>query len=126
MEIQNFLNNTFTVTKLHANTYQISAPIQFPNGDPIYLFLQKTNKEFILTDKKSTLKFMSQIYALSSSEIKYCIAGVLKANKIKMTNGILVDTFTEPKQISKAVLNMLMCISQMIKMYVFFEPPENS
>lgn len=121
--IINSLKNIITVKQLN-NEFQLTTLANYPNKQPIVIYLQKVNNEWILVDKKEILKFMNNIYDLSSAEVKGCINNVIKVYNFKMQGGVLIADSINETNLAQKVLYFIMCIAQLINMYPFFESPE--
>ncbi|MDD2445294.1 MAG: hypothetical protein PHX09_00520 [Clostridia bacterium] len=122
--IINSLKNIITVKQLNNNEFQLTTLANYPNKQPIVIYLQKVNNEWILVDKKEILKFMNNIYDLSSAEVKGCINNVIKVYNFKMQGGVLIADSINETNLAQKVLYFTMCIAQLINMYPFFESPE--
>ena len=117
------LGNAFEVKKVDADIIQIKTSASLPNTKPIILFLEKRDKFWILTDKKQILKYMSAVYELKATDVKNCIAAVLKIYKFKMQSGeIFVEVLNESMALPK-LFDFVMCIAQLVNMYAFFDNP---
>lgn len=129
MNVEEILKNTFQVKKITESKYQIVTPAEIRTFDLnieqkyIVLYLDKTEKGYILSDKQYTLKNISRTYELNAQDIKNSIKGITKANGIKIINAMLIAQIEDEKFLQNKIFDMIMCIGQLYKMYVFFEIP---
>lgn len=129
MNIETTLSNAFQVKKLTENSYQISTPALMKtvliNAEQkkIVLFIDKTDKGYILSDKQITIKNLSREYALNAQDIKMSIKGIAQANDIKIAGAMLFALIENENALLTKVFDMITCIGQLYRMYVFFEMP---
>ncbi|MDD4815596.1 MAG: hypothetical protein PHQ62_00445 [Clostridia bacterium] len=115
--------NAFEVKKITESLIQIQTSVNFPNGKPIVLFLEKQENIWILNDKKQILKFMNEMYVLDAKDIKNCIKSVLLINKAKMKSGLMFLEIPNEDSVPTKVLEFLMFTAQLVNMRAFFEEP---
>ena len=65
-KVNSALANSIKVKQLSNTEFQLITSIIYPNNQPMVLFVEKINNNWILTDKKQTLKQMNSIYDLRS------------------------------------------------------------
>lgn len=123
MELAEYLKNAFEVKVIKPDCYQIKTGVVLPNGKPLYCFIDKLPNGFVLSDKKYVLKYMNDLYLLTSTDIKNCIKGVCNANRMKIVQGVLLTEFKDLSQVVEKIFNFIYCTGQLVNMYVFFETP---
>lgn len=124
LDIQNKLNDLVDFEKVNDDEFKINTDAKFLNGKNIELRVVKNGTKFYLTDNKSTLKYMNELYELKSTDVKNCIQAVLKIYNFSMSAGQIQIEIKQEKQIRQLVFDMIMCIGQLANMYAFFEKPE--
>jgi hypothetical protein len=120
--INSAITNSIKVKQLSKTEFQLTTCVSYPNKQPIILFIQKIGSNWLMTDKKQTLKQMNSIFDLKSKDVKKCINNIITAYAFKMQSGILLTEIDE-LNLSKKLIEFLMCISQLVNMYVFFDEP---
>jgi len=114
------LTNSIKIKQISNTEFQLTTSIIYPNKQAMILFIKKINNNWILTDKKQTLKQMNFIYDLNSKDTIKAIRKIITAYDFQMKNGVLLTEINE-NDLSQKVLEFLMCIGHLMNMYVFFE-----
>lgn len=117
------LNKIATVKNVDKDTYEIitGAKINAKNPIKIYLVLDGDSVKF--SDKKSTLKYMNQLYELKSPDVKNCIAAVLKIYGFTIISGEMFANIRSEESLKETLYNFIICIGQLANMYAFFDKP---
>ena len=117
------LGNIANVTKISETEYEIVTGAKINPRTPITLYLAENNGNIYLSDKKNTLKYMSQIYELKSIDVKNCITAVIKIYGFNISSGELIATIKSDASIIEQYYSMIICIGQLANMYAFFDKP---
>ncbi len=119
----NLLNSISLKGTSNNYEWEIQTGARFENNKtlPIYVTLQ--DDEWLLTDKKETLKYMNEMYDLKSEDVKKCIVAVVKIYGFNVRAGALTCEIKDEKEIQKKLFDFIMCIGQLSNMYAFFDEP---
>lgn len=122
-EITSSLKSGFVIKTIADNEWEILTNISLPNGFKSKVFIKQINGKWFFTDKKNVLKFMNEIYELSSNDVKNCIAGVLRAYGFSITSGEIFAHIYNEKEILIKFYQFICCMAELVNMYVFFDKP---
>ncbi len=125
MKIENLIEkskNAFVFQKTDKG-YTIKTDATFLNGKEIDIRLEERAGKFFLTDNKSTLKYMNDLYELSSSDVKMCISNVLKIYGFSISGGTLLAEIPNENTFMDKLFDFIMCIGQLSNMFAFFDKP---
>ncbi len=103
--------------------YTIKTEATFLNGKEIDLRLEERSGKVFLTDNKSTLKYMNDLYELSSTDVKMCISNVLKIYGFSISGGTLLAEIPNENTFMDKFFDFIMCIGQLSNMFAFFDKP---
>lgn len=123
-EITSKLQNSIILEPVTPKSWKIKTGAQHLNGKEISIFLEQEGSKFLLTDKKETLMYMNELYDLKSSDVKMCIANVLRLYAISIQGGRMVLNLENLNNLNAKVFDFIMCISQLANMFAFFDKPE--
>ncbi len=118
------LSSMFILSPVSSGVYEIKSKATFQNGENIKIYLVNEKNEWYLTDKKNTLKYMNEMYDLKASDVKSCIAAVIKIYGFTINAGELRGKIYDEIQLQNRVFDYIMCIAQLVNMYAFFDKPE--
>lgn len=116
-------NSIVKVIKVSDTQYEIISDAKLTPTVPIKAYLIEQNGRFYLSDQKETLKFMNKMYELTASDVKQCINDVLKHYKFQISNGVLLAEIKEEQQLQETYFYFIMCIAQLVNMFIFFDKP---
>ena len=123
-EISSTLASSFTLTPVAVNEWEVKTNANFKNGDEFKIYLVNERNTWYLTDKKTTLKYMNDVYDLKSNDVKNCIAAVIRIYGFSIVQGCLMGEVMDEVQLSTRIFDFIICIGQLANMYAFFEKPE--
>lgn len=113
-----------TVKNTNADEYEIITGAKINSKTPLKIYLINDNGTYKLSDKKTTLKYMNQIYELKSLDVKNCIASVIKIYGFSINSGELLATIRSEESLKETFYNFIICVGQLANMYAFFDKPE--
>lgn len=119
----NLLNSILLKGTSNNYEWEIQTGARFENNKMLPVFLTFENDEWLLTDKKETLKYMNEMYDLKSEDVKKCIVAVVKIYGFNIRAGALTCEIKDEKEIQKKLFDFIMCIGQLSNMYAFFDEP---
>lgn len=125
MEIEKLISTVKNLVgvEIKNGVYLLKTEATFLNGSKIVLQLEQKDKKWYLHDNKATLKYMNELYELSSSDVKMCISNVLKIYGFSITGGLMQVEITNEEKFGSVFFDFLMCISQLTNMFAFFDKP---
>lgn len=124
--LQNFdLSKMFQVEKISDKQSRIVSDAKFFDGSPLELILLEEGGEMVLSDNKSTLKYMNKLYELTAPDVKKCISLIMKAFNFKMRGGEIIASVPTAAKLPETILSLMQCCTQMSNMFIFFDKPEN-
>ena len=121
VKIANKLNKIATVKNLDKNEYEIITGAKIDDKNPIKMFLIEKDGQIKFSDKKSTLKFMNELYELKSQDVKNCISAVIKIYGFSIKSGELFANISSEIKLLETFYNYIICIGQLANMYAFFD-----
>ena len=110
------------IFKINDNLYEIKIDAKINVGINIKIYLEQTNNEFRLTDKKNILKNMNEIYELNSKDVQKCMSDILKLYGFQLSKGEIFCNVTE-NNLMQQFYNLIMCYAQLLNMFIFFDEP---
>ena len=122
-EINSTFATAFTLSPVTLNEWEVKTKANFQNGEDVKIYLVNEKNSWYLTDKKYTLKYMNDIYDLKATDVKNCIAAVIKIYGFTITAGELRAEVMDEAQLATRIFDYLMCIGQLANMYAFFDKP---
>ena len=111
------------VNQLSKNEYEIITGAKINQNTNIVLYLSENNGNFYLSDHKSTLKFMAQMYELKSIDVKNCISSVIKIYGYNIISGEIFAKIKSEFNVIETYYSFIMCVGQLVNMYAFFDKP---
>lgn len=125
MKIESLIEKTKNVIEIqkHEKSYSLKTEATFLNGSPIDIYLMEKNGKWFLCDNKATLKYMNDLYELSSSDVKMCISNVLKVYGFSISGGMLLAEIPNEDTFLDKFFDYIMCIGQLTNMFAFFDKP---
>lgn len=121
ISIASSLGNVANVKKISEHEYEIITGAKINVKTPIKMYLVKNGNELAFVDKQNTLKYMSQIYELKSTDVKNCIGGVIKLYGFSIVGGELFAPIASDKKVLEVFYNFIICVGQLANMLVFFD-----
>lgn len=120
-EILKKLSEANKVYKHNDNLFEIETNVMLGNFK-LRVFVKKDGDKLLLTDNKTTLKFMNDLYELKSVDVKKCINDILKLYNFNLSKG---EIFSEISTdiLKSRYMELIICVSQLVNMYVFFDTP---
>lgn len=118
------ISDMFRLEKVSEGTFRIVSDATFFDNSPLELMLLEEAGGTLLTDNKSTIKYMNKLYELGANDVKKCISLIIKAYSFKMRGGEIICDVSSPSKLSASILNMIQCCTQMANMFIFFDKPE--
>ncbi len=122
-EINSTFATAFTLSPVNLNEWEVKTKANFQNGEDIKIYLVNEKNSWYLTDKKNTLKYMNDVYDLKATDVKNCIAAVIKIYGFTISAGALKAEVMDEAQLGTRMFDFLMCIGQLANMYAFFDKP---
>lgn len=122
-ELSNLLSKSTKIQKLGENIFKIETGATFLNGQPLNFVLEQKENRWFLTDGKTTMKYMNELYELKADDVKMCIKTVLKIYGFSMQSATIVTEITNPDFFIQKYYDMIMCIGQLANMFAFFDKP---
>ena len=123
-DVNKALIGSISLTPISATEWQINSGALFQNGEEVKIYLVNEKNNWYLTDKKTTLKYMNEMYDLKAADVKSCISAVLKIYGFTIKAGSLTANVIDETQLTNLVYSYIMCVGQLTNMYVFFDKPE--
>ena len=123
-EISSTLASSFSLTPVSLNEWEVKTNANFKNGDEFKIYLVNEKNTWYLTDKKTTLKYMNDVYDLKANDVKNCIAAVIRIYGFSIIQGSLIGEVMDEVQLSTRIFDFVICIGQLANMFAFFEKPE--
>ena len=117
------LKNIAEIQKVSDNEYELITGAKIAPKVAIQMNIVEENGVVKFTDKKSTLKYMNNLYELKSVDVKNCIAAVIKVYGFSISSGELVGIVKSEDSLVETFYNFIICIGQLANMYVFFDKP---
>lgn len=124
VDINRSLTKTFALSPISLTEWEIKTTATFQNGENIKVYLVNEKNSWYITDKKTTLKNMNQIYDLKAADVKNCIASVIKIYGFTINAGALKCEISDEVEFESRIFDYIMCIGQLVNMYAFFDNPE--
>ena len=109
---------------INENKLLIKSNAKYISGKSFEIYLEREGSKLYFTDSKATIKYLNELYELKSSDVRSCIANILKLYNVKMISGELIIDIHNEKLIQEKYFNFVMCINQLANMFVFFDKPE--
>ena len=126
--MKNILNTIMTgnkIYKINENLYRIETNAVLNESFTLQLFIKKEENGIKLCDNKQILRYMNDLYELTSLDVKKCINDILKLYDFKLVKGEIFTEIDENTDIKKRYMDFIMCAAQLINMYVFFDTPND-
>lgn len=123
-DINKAIATSFSLTPVSFNEWEVKTHAHFQTGEDIKIYIVNEKNSWYLTDKKNTLRFMNEVYDLKATDVKSCIAAVIKIYGFTITAGALKADIIDEVQFESKIFDFIMCIGQLSNMYVFFDKPE--
>ena len=123
-DVNKALIGSISLTPISTTEWQINSGALFQNGEEVKIYLVNEKNNWYLTDKKTTLKYMNEMYDLKAADVKSCISAVLKIYGFTIKAGSLTANVIDETQLTNLVYGYIMCVGQLTNMYVFFDKPE--
>ena len=123
-DVNKALIGSISLTPISTTEWQINSGALFQNGEEIKIYLVNEKNNWYLTDKKTTLKYMNEMYDLKAADVKSCISAVLKIYGFTIKADSLTANVIDETQLANLVYSYIMCVGQLTNMYVFFDKPE--
>lgn len=123
-DINMSLATVFDITPINLNEWEIKTKATFQNGESIKIFIVNEKNNWHLTDKKTTLRYMNDVYDLKAPDVKSCIASVIKIYGFTISAGALKADVDDEISLQSKIFDYIMCIGQLANMYAFFDKPE--
>ena len=123
-DVNKALIGSISLTPISTTEWQINSGALFQNGEEVKIYLVNEKNNWYLTDKKTTLKYMNEMYDLKAADVKSCISAVLKIYGFTIKAGYLTANVIDETQLTNLVYSYIMCVGQLTNMYVFFDKPE--
>ena len=121
VKIANKLSKIANVKNINKNEYEIITGAKINEKNPIKIFLIEKDGQIKFSDKKSTLKFMNELYELKSQDVKNCITSVIKIYGFSIKSGELFANITSENKLLETFYNYIICTGQLANMYAFFD-----
>ena len=122
-EISSTLGSAFSLSPVSLNEWEVKTGASFKNGDEFKIYLVNEKDSWYLTDKKSTLKYMNNVYDLKATDVKNSIAAVIKIYGFTIVQGCLRGEVMDEVQLSSRIFDYIICMGQLANMYAFFDKP---
>ena len=123
VSLANKLAKIASVKNTAANEYEIVTGAKINSKTPIKIFLIESEGSIKFSDKKSTLKYMNQLYELKAPDVKNCISAVIKLYGFSIVSGELLATLRSESSLKEVFYNYIICVGQLANMYAFFDKP---
>ncbi len=123
-DINMAIATVFEVSPVTLNEWEIKTKANFQNGESIKIFIVNEKNNWYLTDNKTTLKYMNNIYDLKAPDVKSCIASVIRIYGFNITAGALKANIEDEVSLQSKIFDYIMCVGQLANMYAFFDKPE--
>ena len=117
-EILNLIK--FNTKKINENCFEIETNVNFKDFS-LSLLLKKDEEDFYLSDNKSIIKFMNDVYILTSQDVKKCINSILVLYQATLKKGEILKKVENIKNINEEITNFIMMAGSLAFMFVFFE-----
>lgn len=124
--MKNILNTIMTgnkIYKINENLYRIETNAVLNESFTLQLFIKRDENGIKLCDNKQILRYMNDLYELTSNDVKKCINDILKLYDFKLVKGEIFTEIDEKTDVKKRYMDLIMCAAQLINMYVFFDAP---
>ena len=122
-EISSTLGSAFSLSPVALNEWEVKTNANFKNGEEFKIYLVNEKDTWYLTDKKATLQYMNAVYDLKATDVKNCIAAVIKIYGFSIIQGCLRAEVMDEVQLSTRIFDYIICIGQLANMYAFFDKP---
>lgn len=113
------------IYKINDNLYRIDTNAVLNESLNLQVYIKKENDIIILSDNKQIIKYMNELYELSSNDVKKCINDVLKLYNFKLVKGEIFTEIDTLDEIKKRYNDFIMCSAQLINMFIFFDEPKD-
>lgn len=124
--MKNILNTIMTgnkIYKINDDLYRIETNAVLNESFTLQLFIKRDENGIKLCDNKQILRYMNDLYELTSNDVKKCINDILKLYDFKLVKGEIFTEIDEKTDVKKRYMDLIMCAAQLINMYVFFDAP---
>lgn len=124
--MKNILNTIMTgnkIYKINEDLYRIETNAVLNESFTLQLFIKRDENGIKLCDNKQILRYMNDLYELTSNDVKKCINDILKLYDFKLVKGEIFTEIDEKADVKKRYMDLIMCAAQLINMYVFFDAP---
>lgn len=126
--MKNILNTIMTgnkIYKINDDLYRIETNAVLNESFTLQLFIKRDENGIKLCDNKQILRYMNDLYELTSLDVKKCINDILKLYDFKLVKGEIFTEINKNTDIKKGYMDFIMCAAQLINMYVFFDTPND-
>ena len=115
------LTETNKIYKHNDNLFEIETNVML-GSFKLRVFVKKDGDKIILTDNKTAIKFMNDLYELKSVDVKKCINDILKLYNFNISKGEIFAEVSK-EELKARYMELIICISQLVNMYIFFDMP---
>lgn len=115
------LTETNKIYKHNDNLFEIETNVML-GGFKLRVFVRKDGDKILLTDNKTAIKFMNDLYELKSVDVKKCINDILKLYNFSISKGEIFAEVSK-EELKARYMELIICISQLVNMYIFFDMP---
>ena len=123
VNIANQLSTIAVVKNVAKDEYEIITGANIAPKTPAKIYLINSGGQIKLTDKKSTLKYMNNLYELKAPDVKSCISSVIKLYGFTIASGELQANIVSEDSVKEIFYNFIICMGQLANMYAFFDKP---
>ena len=126
--MKNILNTIMTgnkIYKINDDLYRIETNAVLNESFTLQLFIKRDENGIKLCDNKQILRYMNDLYELTSLDVKKCINDILKLYDFKLVKGEIFTEINKNTDVKKRYMDFIMCATQLINMYVFFDTPND-
>ena len=115
------LTETNKIYKHNDNLFEIETNVMLGSFN-LRVFVKKDGDKILLTDNKTAIKFMNDLYELKSVDVKKCINDILKLYNFNISKGEIFAEVSK-EELKARYMELIICISQLVNMYIFFDMP---
>ena len=115
------LTETNKIYKHNDNLFEIETNVML-GSFKLRVFVKKDGDKILLTDNKTAIKFMNDLYELKSVDVKKCINDILKLYNFSISKGEIFAEVSK-EELKARYMELIICISQLVNMYIFFDMP---
>ena len=122
MNIKDVIGGFFNVAEVKpGEVFKVITPLILFGKTRFVFYVEKCEEGFKITDRKLACFYFSQLFDMSSPDVKSCVREVLAINKVYMKKAEIFVYAKDETDFNKNLANFMVAISQIVRMEAFFD-----